>query len=271
MRRIVVALALWCSLMAQAQEEAPPAPPAQPAPPASCERPGDASAQGIAGHSDTARLAFLSKLLLEESGRARNWMLGWGATYGVLTAAQLALLPVFPRQEPNDDPILRALGSPLVGKPTQPQADMYWGAVSTAIGVAFTLLDPPEVLEAGPLFAQRVRAATPDQTCTLIAEGERLLAAGAEHEQSATAWYLHVGNVLLNAGVGLVLGLGYNRWTPGLINLGVGVLVGEATLFTAPTHLVSGWKKYRQGEAPPAVTFHLVPAAGPGLGLLVRF
>lgn len=268
MRRIVVAVALSWALVAQAQEEAPLE---VSAPVLSCERPKDASSRGVASQSDAERLAFLSKLLLEESGRARAWILGWGATYSVLTVAQLSLIQVFPRQEPNDDALLKAIGSPLVGTPTNPQADMIWGAVSTGVGVAFTLLDPPEVLEAGPLFSERARVATPEQTCKLIAEGERLLSQGAEHELSSTAWYLHVGNVLLNVGFGLVLALGYNRWTPGLINAGVGIAVGEATLFTAPTHLVSGWDRYRQGETPPKVTFHLIPTAGPGLGLLVRF
>ena len=270
MNRFVVAVALSWALAAQAQEEVP-VPASEPSPVVACERPKDASAHGVAAQSDAERLAFLSKLLLEESGRSRAWILGWGATYGVLTVAQLALIPVFPGSEPNDDALLKALHSPQVGKPTQPQADMIWGAVSTGVGVAFTLLDPPEVLEAGPLFAERAKRATPEQTCKLIAEGERLLSQGAEHELSSTAWYLHIGNVLLNVGVGLVLGLGYQRWTMGLINAGVGSVVGEATLFTAPTQLVSGWERYRRGESPPKVTFHVIPTAGPGLGLLVRF
>ena len=269
MKRIAVVVVLSWALAAQAQEEvAVPAP--EPAPVVVCERPKDASAHGLAAQSDAVRLAFLSKLLLEESGRSRAWILGWGATYGVLTVAQLALIPVFPNSEPNDDALLKAFNSPLAGKPTQPQADMIWGAVSTGIGVAFTLLDPPEVLEAGPLFAERAKAATPEQTCKLIAEGERLLSQGAEHELSSTAWYLHVGNVLLNVGFGLVLGLGYNRWTSGLINTGIGAAVGEATLLTSPTHLVSGWDRYRRGDAPPPITFQLVPF-GAGLGLVGRF
>lgn len=244
MRRFAVALALSCSLVALAEP---------------CERPKESSAQGVAAQTDQERLTFLSRLLEEESTRARTWTLGWGATYGVMTVAQLAVMPLFPREELEN------------GRLTQPQTDWYWGALSTAVGVAFSVVDPPEVLVAGPLFAQRARAVTPESTCALIAEGERLLQAGAEHERGGVQWYIHAANVLFNVGFGLILGLGYGRWTSGIVNMAVGSAIGEATVFTSPTHLISGWKRYQQGDSPPPVTFQVVPNAGPGLGLLVRF
>jgi hypothetical protein len=215
-----------------------------------CERPQGAAPASVAAQSDEARLMFLSKLLLEESGRARNWTLAWGATYGVLTIAQLAVMSVVPREE---------------------QPDWYWGALSTVVGVAFTVIDPLEVRDEAPKFAQRVRAAAPDETCKLIGEGERMLKAGAEHERSGVQWYIHAANVLFNVGLGLVLGLGYGRWPSGLLNMGIGTAIGEATLFSSPTHLISGWEQYRQGAAPVAVRFHVVPTAGPGLGVLLEF
>lgn len=235
MKRLALAVLLSCSSFASAQ---------------TCDRPKDSASSSVAAQSDEARLAFLSQLLLEESGRAYAWRLGWGATYGALTAAQLAVMPLFTREE---------------------QPDWYWGALSTAVGVAFTVLDPPEVLTAGPLYAQRAKVVPEGERCKLIAEGERLLEQGAAHEQDSVAWYLHVGNVLLNVGVGLVLWLGYQHLTSGLVNAAVGTAIGEATMFTSPTHLISGWKKYRLGEAPPAVTFHVIPTAGPGLGVLMTF
>lgn len=235
MKRLAVVVLLSFSMFASAQ---------------TCERPKDSSGSGIASQSDEARLAFLSKLLLEESGRAYAWRLSWGATFGALTIAQLSVLSV-------------------VGKGDQP--DWYWGAVSSAIGVAFTILDPPEVLEAGPIYAQRARVVPEGERCKLIAEGERLLEQGAVHEEDSVAWYLHAGNILLNVGVGLLLWLAYDHLVTGLVNAGVGAAVGEATMFTAPTHLISGWKQYRNGEKPPAVTFHVIPAAGPGVGVLLTF
>lgn len=234
MRRLAVALILSGSLVVQGE----------------CARPKNASAQGVAGQSDEARLAFLSKLLEAESGRARTWTLAWGATYGVGAVVQLALMPLLPREE---------------------QPDLYWGAASTGVGLAFTLLGKPEVLEGGPLFAKRASAATAEDTCAIIAEGERMLEMGAENEQSSFAWYLHVGNVLFNVGLGLVLGLGYGHWEGGIINAIVGSAIGEANILTSPSHLIPGWKRYRQGEAPSPVSFFVVPTAGPGLGVLMRF
>lgn len=234
MRRIAAAVVLMCSLVVRAE----------------CARPQNASPGGVAGQSDEARLAFLSKLLEEESGRARTWAFVWGGSYGLLGVAQLAVMPFFPREE---------------------QPDWYWGAASTAVGLAFVLLGKPDVQDAGPVFARRASAVTPDATCTLIAEGERLLEAGAENEESSFKWYLHVGNVLFNVGLGLVLGLGYGHWEGAIINAIVGTAIGEGNIVTSPAHLISGWKRYRQGEAPSPVSFFVVPTAGPGLGVLMRF
>lgn len=234
MMRIAAVVVLTCSLVAQAE----------------CARPKNASPQGVAGQSDEARLRYLSKLLEEESGRARTWTLAWGGAYGAGVVVQLSLMALLPRDE---------------------QPDMYWGAASTGVGLAFTLLGKPEVLEGGPLFARRASAATPEDTCAIIAEGERMLEAGAQNEESSFAWYLHVGNVLFNVGIGLVLGLGYGHWQGAIINAIAGSAIGEANILTSPSHLIPGWKRYRQGDAPSPVSFHVVPTAGPGLGVLMRF
>ena len=234
MKHFALALILSCSLVAHAE----------------CARPKDATSQGVAGQSDEARLAYLGKLLNDESGRARAYTRAWGAGYGVLTLAQLTIMPFFTREE---------------------QPAWYWGAFGAAFGLGFTLLGVPEVMDGGPLYAKKASAATADNTCELIAEGEKMLEVGADAEVSSFAWYLHAGNVLFNVGLGLILGLGYGHWQSAVINTIVGVAIGEANILTAPSHLISGLKRYRQGEAPSAVTINVIPTAGPGLGVLVRF
>lgn len=215
-----------------------------------CAAPEGTSTRGIAAQDTSARLAFLARLLEEEGQAARRWSLVWGGVYGVGTIAQLSL-------------------TGLVSKEDQP--DMYWGALSTAVGVAFTVLDPLEVMEAGPLFAKRAGTVTDADACQLLIEGERLLREGAEHEAFGTRWFIHAGNVVFNVAIGLILGFGYGHWVSGLVNMGVGTAIGEGTIFSSPTNLVSGWKRYRDGEAAPKVTFHVVPTAGPGLGFVMRF
>lgn len=219
---------------------------------ADCARPEGASEQGVAAMDARARLAFMAKLFDEESAAAKRWTFGWGGGYALLTAAQLAAMPFFSREE---------------------QPDWYWGAASSVVGVAFTLLGPLEVLEAGPRYAQRAATVSDEETCSLIAEGERMLREGADSEDMSRAWYIHLGNVAFGAGMFLLLGLGYQHWVSGAINGAVSVAIGELTIFTMPNQLISGWKRYRDGDGSKAtpVSFMVVPTAGPGLGFVMRF
>lgn len=215
-----------------------------------CPVPEGSSPAAVASQGSEARLRFLSGLLQEESQAARRWTLGWGGAYGALTVAQLGVMGLFPHEE---------------------QPDWYWGALSSVVGVAFTVMDPLEVLEGGAVYAQRLRHMAPQDACMLINEGERMLREGAAHEAQSRSWFIHVGNVLFNVGLGLVLGLGYGRWTSGLINAAVGAAIGEATILTAPSQLISGWARYRSGAPAGGVAVHVVPTAGPGLGVRVEF
>lgn len=214
-----------------------------------CPVPEGAAPASIAAQGAEVRLRYLSKLLSEEGAAARRWTFAWGGTYALLGLAQLGVLPLF-------------------DKPEWP--DWYWGAASSLVGVAFSVLDPLEVLHEGDGFARRAAAAGDDDTCRLLAEGERLLREGAEHEADGRSWLIHGGNVLFNAGIGLVLGLGYGRWVSGLINFAVGALIGELTIFTSPNQLIAGWKQYRGAGGGTPVSVRVVPL-GPGLGLVVSF
>jgi hypothetical protein len=212
----------------------------------------EGSTPALAAQSAEARLAYLSRLLEEEGAAAQRWTLAWGATYGVATLAQLGVAGLFPAEE---------------------RPDWYWGALSTAVGVAFTVLGPLEVMDAGPRFATRMKGVSADGTCALLAEGERLLREGADAEVQSNSWLLHAGNVLFNVAIGLVLGLGYGHWVTGAVNGAIGVAVGEATIFTAPNRLAPGWQQYRGGAVATAsgVSFRLVPTIGPGLALRGEF
>lgn len=65
-----------------------------------------------------------------------------------------------------------------------------------------------------------------------------MFAEDAANEAFCSSWLLHVGNVVLNAAVGLVLGIGWHRWEAAAINFGVGTALGEVMIFTQPTGLV---------------------------------
>jgi hypothetical protein len=227
---------------------------------ANCAAPSETTPAGIANQSDANRLKFLTHVINEESKAANTWTFAWGGSYALLTMVQLSIMPLFPENE----------------KP-----DWYWGAVSSGVGVAFSIIDPLEVLNAGPIFAARASKQMGEiETCQLIAEGERLLKDGSDHEFLGTRWFIHVANVAFNMGLGLVLGLGYQRWISGIINAAIGTAIGEATIFTEPTALISGWNQYiSQGTTVhTTLEFKLVPtliqngtSASLGLAIGTRF
>lgn len=75
-----------------------------------------------------------------------------------------------------------------------------------------------------------------------------------------------------NAGIGLVLGLGYGHWVSAIVNFLAGVLIGEGTILTSPTRLADTWDRYLIGDMtrPPAQTFQVRPGTL-GLSLALAF
>jgi hypothetical protein len=207
-----------------------------------------------ATRSNEARLKFLSAELRDESARAYTWRHAWAMTYGVLTIVQIAAVPLI---IPVD------------------QVEWWVAAATTAVGAAFVIIDPLEVLEAGPPYAQRAPAA--DDVCAVIAEGEGLLERSASEETTSRRWYMHAANVVFNLGIGLILGLGYGHWVAGAVNVALGVAIGEVTIFTSPNRLISAWSEYQRGELgekPSPVAFRVFPLVHPGgagLGVSLTF
>ena len=203
---------------------------------------------GTASRSGEERLAWLASRFDAEAEAVDRWTLVWGGGYGLLTVGQLGLMGAFPRAD---------------------QPDWYWGAISTVVGVVFALI-PLEATATAPSFRARASAATGENVCALVAEGERLLESGADQEAFGTAWFVHAANVLFNAGIGLVYWLGYDHLQTAIINTVIGIGLGEGTVFLQPTGLVSGWDEYRGLRAPVKVSWSLFPA-GLGLGFALKF
>ena len=217
---------------------------------AACPLPASA-VPGLQQRSTPERLHFLSRALDADAAATRTWRLAWGAIYGVGTMAQLIALP--------------ALGP-------EDQKDFVVGAFSTAVGVGFTIVGTPDVMEDAPVFAARV--AMGGDECELLAEAERLIVKDAANELSGVAWYLHAANIAFNLGLGLVIGLGFGHWVSALVNFLVGAAIGEGTFLTQPTALDPAWSRYLTGDlGPPSPTaVQLSPAAvAGGFGLAVHF
>lgn len=214
-----------------------------------CAQPEGANGKGISAKSARERLDYLARQFTQETKASQTYMTVYGTSYLALTAGQLVLVPVS-----NDS-----------DKPT-----WYWGALNSLIGFAAVMLVPLSVVDQGPKFAARAQTVSDDETCRLVEEGEKLLKTSFEEETFQRSWLVHLANGVLGVGFGLLLGFGYKQWVSGVVNGLSSIAIGELMLWTQPNQLIPGWKAYLTGQETP-VTFHVVPTAGPGIGLVMRF
>lgn len=216
-----------------------------------CPQADGVGGTGVGTKSGEERLAFLAQTFDQESQSMNRWMLAFGGGFAALTVGQAGLMGAFPKDQ---------------------QPDWYWGAISSAVGVATVLLSNPEASREAPVFRQRAAAAqSPEQVCSLVAEGEKLLESGSGAEAFGTAWYAHVANVLFNVGFGLLYYFGYDHLQTAIVNTAVGTVLGEAMILFQPTGLVTGWERYKTGAIrKPLIAWSVFPA-GLGAGVMLRF
>jgi hypothetical protein len=184
---------------------------------------GEALAQ-IAGE---ARLSWIDSHLSTTAHRARIWTWGWGIGIGVATLGNLAPLPFVAKGD---------------------RIDWYVGAGTTVVGIVPLLIAPLDVVnDARRLHAQVAAETNAGNVCRLLADAEQSLVRDAKNQADGQRWWLHVGNVLLNAGVGLFLALGYHHWGAGAWNAFGGSAIGEAIILTQPMGTITDLRLYREG------------------------
>jgi hypothetical protein len=126
------------------------------------------------------------------------------------------------------------------------KVELYVGAAKSAIGLLPTLLvRVPAMKDAGELERRAASATTGAERCAVAEEAVRMLRRSAADEAFARGWLAHTGNVLLNGGGLLVVGLGYDRWLTGTLGAIVGIAVGEVQIFTRPTASLRGERTFR--------------------------
>jgi hypothetical protein len=172
------------------------------------------------------RLRFIDAELARSAHRAKVWVWGWTVALGVGTVGNLVPVPFVP---------------------TDQRIDWYTGAVTTVIGIVPLLVAPPTVIADARQLRARLDARGTADVCALLADAETRLVRDAENQADGRRWWVHVGNVVLNAGVGLFLGLGYHHWVAGALNFASGAAIGEVIIFTQPTDLIDGLRRYRDG------------------------
>jgi len=173
------------------------------------------------------RLRFIDEHLARTAHRALIWTWGWGVGIGVATIGNLV---------------------PLLFVDREDRVDWYVGAGTTIVGVVPLLIAPLAVVGDARDLRLRLDARTAtDDVCALLADAEAKLVRDAQNQSDGQRWWLHVGNVLLNTGVGLFLGIGYHHWVAGAFNAVLGSVIGEAIILTQPTSTIGDLQTYRAG------------------------
>ncbi|HEX9308271.1 MAG TPA: hypothetical protein VF894_12315 [Anaeromyxobacter sp.] len=208
--------------------------------------PGDPPA--LAAAPTDARLAFLRQHLDAARPGAHRWTLGWGLTEGALSAGQLVAIPFTPDRSSRI--VLAA------------------GVAAGALGLAQIAFLPVTVPPLPP-------AGSAGDACATLANLERILEHGARNQALGTGAAAHVGNFVVNAGLGIGTALAARRRASGALAFGIGWAIGEAQILTQPTALVRDRERYRAGElgsvSPPPVARLAVHLGGAAVSVEVRF
>jgi hypothetical protein len=196
---------------------------------------GAGGGPALAAIDPELRLHFIDERLGRTAHRALLWTWGWGIGIGAATVGNLI---------------------PLAFVAPENRIDWYVGAGTTIIGIVPLLIAPLDVIGDSRALKARLAARgstrTADNVCVLLADAEEKLVRDAKNQADGQRWWLHVGNVLLNTGVGLFLGFGYHHWGAGAYNAILGSAIGEAIILSQPTSTIGDLETYRAGAfAPP--------------------
>ena len=125
-----------------------------------------------------------------------------------------------------------------------PRFDLSYSAAKAAFGVVGRMARPtravlgptPEELYPGDSHARRAER---------LLAAEAMLRLDAKQNDNRYKWYAHVINVVLNVTGGLVTGLVYHDWSRGITSLGIGIGVGELSIWTQPWQAKRSYKEYK--------------------------
>ena len=189
---------------------------------------GAGGGDAVAALDGEVRLQWIDLRLSRTAQRARLWTWSWGI--GIIGATGANLVP-------------------LAFVPKDQRIDWYVGAGTTIVGIVPLLIAPLDVVkDARELHARLPPAGNPDRDlCNLLVDAETRLVRDAQNQLDGQRWWLHVGNVVLNSGVGLFLGLGYHHWGAGALNAVLGSAIGETIILTQPTGTIDDLRRYREG------------------------
>jgi len=189
---------------------------------------------GPAAIPGEVRLAWIDARLARTARNARRWTWGWGIGLGVSTVGNLVPLAFVARED---------------------RIDWYTGAATSAVGIVPLLIAPLDVVQDSRALHARIAARAPGPAgpapgadlCALVDDAETRLQRDAQNQADGQRWWLHLGNVVLNFGIGAFLAFGYHHWGAGGFNAVGGSLIGEAIILSQPTSSIDDLRAYRGG------------------------
>jgi hypothetical protein len=203
-----------------------------------------------------ARLRFIHERLRIDAHHARIWSYSWGAIYSALATGQFVAAPL----------VSHASG-----------LDLYLGGGAALIGVIPLVVTPLKVMRdegrLDELEAETLRA----DPCVALARAEELLNRDAANEAQGRSLLFHGGNVVVNAGIFLIIGAGFGHWTSATISLLTGIATGEIMIFTQPVGALKALRHYRHGDlgsSPDGIRIGLAPLIakdGSGMVLVLTY
>ncbi len=188
-----------------------------------------AAAESATDAEVSKRIVFIESRLSRGAGAANLWWMSWYYGWTALSMGQFVW----------------AITTSDKGTRT----DMAVGAAASTLGlIPLGVLPFPARTASGDLA--RVAADSPAERRRKLVFAEHLLEAAAKDEKLRRSWVNHATSIGVSIGVGLVLGVGYGRPVPGLINALGGITLSEIQIWTTPTAAIgdfSDYQKFRNG------------------------
>lgn len=177
-----------------------------------------------AGRASTEeRIDYLEARVERGAYLSRAWAVGWGVSLGLLAVGQAGIAPFAPSEQ---------------------RPEWWVGAGASTVGVLTRSIFVPRVLR------ERRRLARDASTgCERVAALEGALARSARWEKQGRGLLMHGLSLGFNAGVGLVLGLAFNRPVAGNRLASLGAVIGEVMIITQPQYMSRTLTDYRAGTA----------------------
>ena len=210
--------------------------------------PAPEGAPAVATIDSEVRIEYLTRAFDREVRDIDTWSWTWG---GIYTAAAIAQGTVL-----------------VVTTDHATKIDLAVGTIAAAFGaLSLTLLPLKLTLPMRSASHAADQRGLGEDPCLALAGAERTLLGVARDQALSTGIVGHIGNVAVNLGIVLILGLGYGHWVSAALSGGIGLAVGETNAFTQPHHLAEVLEHYRSGRldstTPKLSSWSVVPVVSP--------